>query len=70
MNVADPREPEIARIRMVSESRQVFGNATAAQLWFKLGLPIVPAMLQEAAQPDLFYDRVKPNPVTEARDAA
>lgn len=57
----ETQEPDGTKVRLVTESRQTFGTAAAAQLWFKLGLPVVPAMLQDAKQIDLFdYSRVKP----------
>jgi hypothetical protein len=46
--------PEALRVRMVSEARQTFSTAAASQLWFKLNLPLVPAMLETAKQRDLF----------------
>ena len=52
-----PRETEEAegpRVRMVTEARHTFGIPAAAQLWLKLGLPVVPAMLHDPRQPDLF----------------
>ncbi|MFN8681681.1 phage antirepressor N-terminal domain-containing protein [Paracoccus sp. P2] len=53
-------ENENVRLRMVTESRQVFGHQAAAQLWFKLGLPVVPAMLQDPRQLSLFdYSTIK-----------
>ncbi len=45
--------PEVTRLRMVREARQTFGVRAAGQLWFGLGLPIVPAM-RAPAQSDLF----------------
>jgi hypothetical protein len=39
---------------MVTEARHTFGIPAAAQLWIKLGLPTVPAMLHDPAQGDLF----------------
>lgn len=45
--------PETTRLRMVREARQTFGVRAAGQLWFGLGLPVVPAM-RMPAQPDLF----------------
>lgn len=48
-------------LRMVCEGRHVFGNQAAAQLWFKLGLPVVPAMLHDPRQAELFnYSLIKP----------
>lgn len=56
----DAQEPDGTKIRMVTESRQTFGTQAAAQLWFRLGLPVVPAMLQDARQIDLFdYSQIK-----------
>lgn len=46
--------PEAARLRMVREARQTFGVRAAGQLWFGLGLPVVPAMRTPAPQLDLF----------------
>ena len=46
--------PEAIRLRMVREARQTFGMRAAGQLWFGLGLPIVPAMRAPAPQRDLF----------------
>ena len=51
-------EPESLRVRMVAEARQTFGIRAAGQLWLKLQLPIVPAMLEGASQAELF-DRMK-----------
>ena len=53
-------ESESTRLKMVTESRQTFGTQAAAQLWFQLGLPVVPAMLQDPRQANLFaLDSVK-----------
>lgn len=53
----DPPE-EIAdrslNLRTVTETRQSFGNKASQQMWFKLGLPTVPAMFEPQAQPTLF----------------
>lgn len=58
--VDDPHENESVKLRMVNESRQVFGNQAAAQLWFRLGLPVVPAMLHDPRQLNLLdYSVVK-----------
>ncbi len=46
--------PETIRLRMVREARQTFGMRAAGQLWFGLGLPIVPAMRTPPPQRDLF----------------
>jgi hypothetical protein len=47
-------ESEGTRLRMVTEGRQTFGTQAAAQLWFQLGLPVVPAMIEHNRQPTLF----------------
>lgn len=61
--VDEPAENEGVKLRMVNESRQVFGNQAAAQLWFRLGLPIVPAMLHDPRQMNLLdYTVVKAAP--------
>lgn len=53
-------ESENVKLRMVTECRQVFGNRAAGQLWFQNGLPIVPAMIEEARHMSLFdYDAIK-----------
>ena len=58
--VDDPHENESVKLRMVNESRQVFGTQAAAQLWFRLGLPVVPAMLHDPRQLNLLdYSVVK-----------
>lgn len=65
--VDDTQENENVKLRMVNESRQVFGNQAAAQLWFRLGLPIVPAMLHDPRQLNLLdYNVVKAAPETAA----
>lgn len=51
---------ENLKLRHITECRQTFGTAAASQLWFKLGLPIVPAMLQDPRQMTLFdYTAIK-----------
>lgn len=49
----ETESPEAPKVRMVTEARLTFGVPTAAQLWFKLGLPIVPAMFHDPRQGDL-----------------
>lgn len=57
---ADLETSDTEKIRKVTECRHVFGIQAAAQLWFKLGLPIVPAMLHDPRQLTLDdYSRVK-----------
>ena len=56
----EPQENENVKLRMVNESRQVFGTQAAAQLWFRLGLPVVPAMHHDPRQLSLIdYGQVK-----------
>ena len=47
-------ESEATKLRHVTECRLTFGNRAAAQMWFSLGLPVVPAMLNEPRQAELF----------------
>jgi len=42
------------KLRTVTEARQSWGTATSQQMWLKLGLPTVRAMLDPQRQPDLF----------------
>lgn len=52
-------EADAPKVRLVTECRHSFGIPSACQLWFKLGLPIVPAMLTDPRQGDLLdYTRV------------
>jgi hypothetical protein len=46
--------PEALCVRLVSEARQTFNTEAASQLWLKLNLPLVPAMLNRLKQRDLF----------------
>ncbi|CAH1658034.1 Phage P22, antirepressor protein [Hyphomicrobiales bacterium] len=56
----EPHENESVKLRMINESRQVFGTQAAAQLWFRLGLPVVPAMLHDPRQLNLLdYSVIK-----------
>lgn len=55
---AEP-EPDQVRdhagnLRIVVEARQSFGCKASQQMWFKLGLPTVPAMFDRPGQSDLF----------------
>ena len=53
-------EPDAGRIRMVTECRQTFGTKASGQLWFQLGLPTVPAMIEQSPQYSLLeYEKVK-----------
>jgi len=52
-------EPDSLRVRMVAEARQTFGNRAAGQLWVRLNLPIVPAMLESSDQGEMFDTNMK-----------
>lgn len=57
---ASPDEPLSSRRKLVTEARQTFGNQAGREMWFKLGLPTVPAMYADPTQPSLFtYTAVK-----------
>lgn len=45
--------PDSAKVRLVTECRQTFGSKASGQLWFQLGLPTVPAMIEQSRQFDL-----------------
>ena len=45
---------ETIKLRMVREARQTFGTRASADLWFRLGLPVVPGMSLRPAQVDMF----------------
>jgi hypothetical protein len=49
------------RLRAVTEARQTFDTMAARQMWMKMHLPVVPAMLEpQPYQPPLFdYEAVK-----------
>ena len=51
---------ESIKLRMVREARQTFGTRASADLWFSLGLPIVPGMSLRPAQPDMFITWTPP----------
>ena len=46
--------PDNAKVRLVTECRQTFGTKASGQLWFQLGLPTVPAMIEQSRQFDIF----------------
>lgn len=51
---------EAAKVRLVTEARQTFGARPAGELWFKLGLPTVPSMIDQSRQYELLdYRAVK-----------
>jgi hypothetical protein len=57
----DPvKEPASVRLRMVTETNNIFGQRAAAELWFKLGLPIIPAMMHGPSQLTIDYEKIKP----------
>ena len=47
--------------KLVSEARHLFGDLAGRQLWFKLGLPIVPAMYGGPVQLPLFTYEAQPH---------
>lgn len=59
----DDKEKEslamLRKVRTVTETRRAFGVPAAQQVWFELGLPVVPAMLEGDRQSDLFTRRTK-----------
>lgn len=56
----EPQENEGVKLRHVTECRHTFGHQAAAQLWFRLGLPVVPAMMHDPRQITLFdYSTIK-----------
>jgi hypothetical protein len=52
--VREANEAESLSLRLVMECRHVWGNRSAAELWEKRGLPMVPAMDAIFRQGDLF----------------
>lgn len=56
----EANESEGLKLRHITECRHVFGHQAAGQLWFQLGLPVVPAMLHDQRQLSIFdYDQIK-----------
>lgn len=56
----DPvKEPASVKLRMVAESNEIFGQRAAAELWFKLRLPITPAMMHGPSQLAIDYSVIK-----------
>ena len=53
------RAPTMERLRTVTETRQSFGTSASREMWFKLGLPIVPSMLNQDEQADFWRPPVK-----------
>ena len=52
--------PELDRLRLVRETLKTFGTRAAGEMWFHLGLPVVPAMILPPAQSDLLTRWVRP----------
>ncbi len=52
---------EAIKLRMVREARQTFGTRASADLWFQLGLPVVPGMSLRPAQADMFIAWAPPS---------
>jgi len=50
-------EPDAPKVRAVTEARHTFGVPAAAQLWLRLKLPVVPAMLHAPGQGELMEFR-------------
>jgi len=48
------QEPIQTRRGLVTQARHTFGSPAARELWFKLGLPVVPSMTADPPQGDLF----------------
>ena len=55
----DQDEPLLTRRSLVTEARQSFGVQASRELWFKLNMPIVPAMYADPAQGEFFYTAIK-----------
>ena len=52
--------PEGQKVRLVTECRQTFGSKASGQLWFHLGLPTVPAMIEQSRQYSLLdFEAIK-----------
>lgn len=69
------QETNTTKLKMIAEARHIFGNQSAAQLWFKVGMPAAPGMLHDPRQITLFdYSTIKSvpqeTPDGEGEDAA
>ena len=51
----ETQNPDGSKVRLVTECRQTFGTKASGQLWFQLGLPTVPAMIEQSRQYDLLH---------------
>lgn len=47
------------KLRKITEARHIFGTPAAAELWFKLGMPITPAMLKDPRQYAFDYAAIR-----------
>lgn len=56
----ETQNPDGSKVRLVTECRQTFGTKASGQLWFQLGLPTVPAMIEQSRQYDLLdFETIK-----------
>lgn len=64
----DPRSEESVAIRraLVAEARQTFDVRAARELWFRLGLPVVPAMSRPGPLQGSLFDRTHTAPEQDA----
>jgi hypothetical protein len=59
----ETQNPDGTKVRLVTECRQTFGTKASGQLWFQLGLPTVPAMIEQTRQYDLLdFNSIKSKP--------
>lgn len=65
---SEPATNEPAALKHVTEARLSFGHRAAQQLWFKLGLPTVPAMFEADRQVALFEGQVGDQPAPPRAD--
>lgn len=49
--------PEAEARQLVGQTQRTFGVRAAQQMWFRLGLPVVPAMLAPPSQMELAFAR-------------
>lgn len=57
--IEDAETSESVKLRKITEARHIFGLPAAAELWFKLGMPITPAMLKDPRQYAFEYAAIK-----------
>lgn len=66
----ETQNPDGTKVRLVTECRQTFGTKASGQLWFQLGLPTVPAMIEQSRQYDLLeFNSIKSKPETTSNAA-